>query len=92
MNSFLEICSVLKIEEFENMNQKVDLIIGDIFGFGCINSEYLINLIDLRDRFLKSEGNVMPSNFQLKMVGISDHEYFEDLYKFWEDVYGFKMT
>ncbi len=63
MNTFLDISSVLKIEEFEKFNSKVDLIIGDIFGFGCVNSEYLLDLIDLRDRFLKPEGNVMPSDF-----------------------------
>ncbi len=53
MNGHLDQTQILKIEEIQDSNLKADLIIGDIFGFSGINSEYVNDLINIRDRFLK---------------------------------------
>ncbi|PPQ78739.1 hypothetical protein CVT25_010742 [Psilocybe cyanescens] len=71
---------------------KVDIIISEWMGYALLYESMLDSVLVARDRFLKPEGVMAPS--QCKMVfGLCDAgEIYKERIGFWDDVYGFDMT
>ncbi|KAF9068611.1 S-adenosyl-L-methionine-dependent methyltransferase [Rhodocollybia butyracea] len=71
---------------------KVDVIISEWMGYALLYESMLDSVLVARDRFLKPEGVMAPSQSKM-MLGLCDaSEIVKDRIIFWNDVYGFDMT
>lgn len=52
----------------------------------------LDSVIWARDRYLASDGLMVPSHTTLHIAPLTDSDYVEDHISFWQSVYGFNMT
>lgn len=93
LNGFDNIVHVIHgaLEEVE-LPEKVDIIICDFFGSCLLFDSMFSSLIIARDRFLKPDGCVFPSEANLYMTGIEDADYRNQKIGYWNNVYGFKYS
>ncbi|KAF9046251.1 protein arginine N-methyltransferase [Panaeolus papilionaceus] len=71
---------------------KVDIIISEWMGYALLYESMLDSVLHARDRFLKPEGVMAPSQCKM-MLGLCDaSEIFKERIGFWDDVYGFDMS
>ncbi len=54
--------------------EKIDVVLHEQMGDELFNENMLENLLDLRDRVLRSGGRILPSHFQLFVEPVSFHE------------------
>lgn len=80
-----------KVEEIKLPVSEVDIVISEWMGYALLYESMLDSVLVARDRFLKKDGLMMPSQTTLVIAGISDKDYYDDRVNFWSDVYGFKM-
>jgi protein arginine N-methyltransferase 3 len=67
---------------------KVDVIISEWMGYALLYESMLDSVLVARDRFLKPEGVMAPSQSKM-MLGLCDaSEIIKDRITFWNDVYG----
>ncbi|KAJ7166306.1 protein arginine N-methyltransferase [Mycena crocata] len=70
----------------------VDVIISEWMGYALLYESMLDSVLRARDRFLKPEGVMAPSQCQM-MLGLCDaSEVSKDRVDFWNDVYGFDLS
>lgn len=93
LNGFSAVIKIIhgKIEEVE-LPEKVDFIICDFMGSCLLFDSMIPSLIVARDRFLKEDGIILPSESRLIFTGIEDSEYRSEKIGFWDNVYGFKFS
>ncbi|GAO48637.1 HNRNP arginine N-methyltransferase [Saitoella complicata NRRL Y-17804] len=93
-NGLDKIVTVLqgKIEDLELPVKEVDIIVSEWMGYGLIYESMYDSVLNARDRYLIKDGLMIPSETRLLVAGLSDEEYINDKYHFWNEVYGFKMT
>lgn len=93
LNGFSETVKVIhgKLEEIE-LPEKVDFIICDFMGSCLLFDSMIPSLIVSRDKFLKEDGIILPSESKLILTGIEDSEYRSEKIGYWDNVYGFKYT
>lgn len=71
---------------------KVDIIISEWMGYALLYESMLDSVLHARDRFLKPEGVMAPSQCKM-MLGLCDaSEIFKERIGFWDDVYGTLLT
>lgn len=80
-----------KIEEVKLPVDKVDIIVSEWMGYCLLYEAMLDSVIWARDRYLSSDGLMIPSHINMWVAPISDPEYVDDHISFWRDVYGFDM-
>lgn len=80
-----------KIEEVSLPVDRVDIIVSEWMGYCLLYEAMLDSVIWARDKYLKSEGLMVPSHMNLWVAPVADPDYVSDHIAFWRDVYGFDM-
>ncbi|KAJ3759216.1 S-adenosyl-L-methionine-dependent methyltransferase [Lentinula raphanica] len=71
---------------------KVDVIISEWMGYALLYESMLDSVLVARDRFLKPNGIMAPTQTRM-MFGLCDAtEIVKDRITFWNDIYGFDMS
>ncbi|KAI3714712.1 hypothetical protein L6452_21671 [Arctium lappa] len=93
-NGYSNVITVLKgkIEEIDLPVPQVDIIISEWMGYFLLYENMLNTVLYARDKWLVSNGIVLPDNASLYLTAIEDAEYKEDKIEFWNNVYGFDMS
>ncbi|KAI4201507.1 MAG: hypothetical protein LQ348_001644 [Seirophora lacunosa] len=81
-----------KIEEVTLPVKKVDIIISEWMGYCLLYEAMLDSVIWARNRYLDSNGLMIPSHATLQLSLFADDDYISDKITFWNSVYGFKMS
>jgi protein arginine N-methyltransferase 1 len=63
--------------------EKVDVIVTEILGTFALDENILPSIIDARDRFLKSNGILIPSEFELFLSAIESKAHY-NVVEFWD--------
>jgi len=80
-----------KIEEVTLPVDKVDIIVSEWMGYCLLYEAMLDSVIWARDKYLKSDGLMVPSHMNMWVAPVADPDYISDHIAFWRDVYGFDM-
>ncbi|KDP33742.1 hypothetical protein JCGZ_07313 [Jatropha curcas] len=93
-NGLSDVVTVLKgkIEEIELPVAKVDIIISEWMGYFLLYENMLNTVLYARDKWLVSDGILLPDKASLYLTAIEDAEYKDDKIEFWNKVYGFDMS
>lgn len=84
-----------KLEEVDlglGPNGKVDVIVSEWMGYFLLYESMLDTVLLARDKYLASNGVMMPDSATLYLSAIEDQEYKEEKIDFWDDVYGFDYS
>ena len=84
-----------KVEEIDHLPgdiEEVDVILSEWMGYFLLFESMLNTVIYCRDKWLKSDGIIVPNEAIMYLTAIQDDEYEEEFINFWEDVYGFNMS
>jgi protein arginine N-methyltransferase 3 len=80
-----------KIEDVKLPVSKVDIIVSEWMGYCLLYEAMLDSVIWARDKYLKSDGLMVPSHMNMWVAPVADPEYVNDHIAFWRDIYGFDM-
>lgn len=61
-------------------------------GYCLLFESMLDSVLWARDNYLVEGGLVLPDHCDMRLVAIADQQLHQNNVKYWEDVYGFKMT
>ena len=88
-NGFQEKVTFIKDHSTEvKLPEKVDVIVTEILGTFALDENILPSLIDARDRFLKSNGILIPSEIELFLAAIESKAHYS-IVEFWDSpLYG----
>ena len=81
-----------KIEEVTLPVSQVDVIVSEWMGYCLLYEAMLDSVLWARDRYLSSDGLIIPSHVTLHVAPFADPDYIADNISFWRSVYGFKMS
>jgi protein arginine N-methyltransferase 3 len=70
----------------------VDIIVSEWMGYGLLFEAMLDSVLWARDRYLTSEGLMVPSHATLRIAPFVDSEFVDSHVAFWKNVYGFDMS
>lgn len=92
-NGFADTITLLhgKMEDVKMPVDHVDIIVSEWMGYCLLYEAMLDSVIWARDRYLLSDGLMVPSHMNMWMAPMTDPEYIDDHVAFWRDVYGFDM-
>lgn len=92
-NGFADTITCLrgKIEEVTMPVECVDIIVSEWMGYCLLYEAMLDSIIWARDKYLRSDGLMVPSHINLWVAPVADPDYVADHIAFWRDVYGFDM-
>ena len=68
--------------------EKVDIIISEWMGYALLYESMLDSVLHARDRFLRKDGVMAPSQTQMVLALCEGSELFKERIGFWNDVYG----
>ena len=71
---------------------KVDIIISEWMGYFLLYESMLDTVLYARDHYLVKGGLLLPDHCSLHLVALADTELHKNELRFWDDVYGFRMT
>ncbi|KAI0770721.1 protein arginine N-methyltransferase [Fomes fomentarius] len=71
---------------------KVDIIISEWMGYALLYESMLDSVLVARDRFLRPNGVMAPSQTQMKFALCEASELFKERIGFWTDIYGFDLS
>ena len=80
-----------KIEEVTLPVPQVDIIISEWMGYCLLFESMLDSVIFARDKYLKSDGLMVPSHATIMLAPLCDSQLIETHVDFWKNVYGFNM-
>ncbi|KAJ7712993.1 protein arginine N-methyltransferase [Mycena metata] len=72
--------------------QQVDIIISEWMGYALLYESMLDSVLRARDRFLRPEGVMAPSQCKMVLALCDAREVSKDRVDFWNDVYGFDLS
>ena len=75
-----------------NMPCKVDVIISEWMGYFLLFESMLDTVIFCRDNLLNESGRIFPDKCNIQLIAFGDKEFYDKKVKFWENIYGFKMS
>ncbi|KAL8998559.1 MAG: hypothetical protein Q9169_002399 [Polycauliona sp. 2 TL-2023] len=81
-----------KIEELVLPVDKVDIIISEWMGYCLMYEAMLDSVLWARDRYLASDGLMIPSHATLRLSLFADDDEIVDKVTYWSSVYGFDMS
>lgn len=81
-----------RLEDTVIPEEKVDFIVSEWMGYFLLFEGMLDSVMYARDKHLAEGGLLLPNRCTMHLVGIDDAGRHNDIVKFWEDVYGFKMS
>lgn len=67
---------------------RVDIILSEWMGYALLYESMLDSVLHARDRFLRPEGVMAPSQCQMMLALCEGVEIFKERIGFWSDVYG----
>ena len=79
-------------ELIQSLKNKLDGIISDWVGNMLFNTRDILDVIHLRDNYLKKDGVIIPDSAKLQLASINDRDFYDERFKFWSNVYGYKMS
>lgn len=79
-----------KVENID-LPEKVDVIVSEWMGYFLLYECMLDSVLHARDRFLKPNGLMVPSQTSIMLSLFAGDQIETDRIRFWDDVYGFKM-
>ncbi|KAE8648375.1 hypothetical protein Csa_023238 [Cucumis sativus] len=74
------------------IDEGVDVIISEWMGYMLLYESMLGSIIYARDRWLKREGLILPSNATLYMAPVTHSDRYSASIDFWRSVYGIDMS
>ena len=80
-----------KVEELTLPVDHVDIIISEWMGYFLLYESMLDTIIYARDKYLVSDGLILPDRVTLNLIAIEDSQYKQNKYGFWVNVYGVDM-
>ncbi|KAJ7101532.1 S-adenosyl-L-methionine-dependent methyltransferase [Mycena belliarum] len=72
--------------------QQVDVIISEWMGYALLYESMLDSVLRARDRFLRPDGVMAPSQCKMMLALCDASEVVKDRVDFWDDVYGFDLS
>ena len=69
----------------------VDVIVSEWMGYALLYESMLDSVLVARDRFLKPDGLLVPSETRIMLALCSASDIHKERVEFWQDVYGFEM-
>lgn len=81
-----------RLEDGQVPFEKVDVIVSEWMGYFLLFEGMLDSVIYAREKYLSPGGILLPNRCNISIVGSSDTENYERCIRFWDDVYGFKMS
>ncbi|KAJ6554983.1 protein arginine N-methyltransferase [Mycena vulgaris] len=72
--------------------QQVDIIISEWMGYALLYESMLDSVLRARERFLRPEGVMAPSQCKMMLALCDASEVSKDRVDFWNDVYGFDLS
>ncbi|EPQ54848.1 protein arginine N-methyltransferase [Gloeophyllum trabeum ATCC 11539] len=95
-NGYEDVITVIqgKIEDISLPEgiEKVDVIVSEWMGYALLYESMLDSVLTARDRFLRPEGVLAPSQCQMMLSLCDAKEIYKERIKFWSDVYGFDLS
>ena len=92
-NRLEKVITILKGKaEDINMPCKVDVIISEWMGYFLLFESMLDTVIFCRDNLLNENGRIFPDKCNIQLIAFGDEEFYQRKVKFWQNVYGFKMS
>ncbi|PCH40423.1 arginine N-methyltransferase 3 [Wolfiporia cocos MD-104 SS10] len=71
---------------------QVDVIISEWMGYALLYESMLDSVLRARDRFLRPDGVMAPSQSRMMLALCEGSEIFKERISFWSDVYGFELS
>jgi protein arginine N-methyltransferase 3 len=92
-NGLADVITCLRgaIEDVVLPVDQVDIIVSEWMGYCLLYEAMLPSVLYARDKYLKSDGLLVPSSATIWIAPVADQEYISDHITFWRDVYGFDM-
>ena len=92
-NGYQDVIKILhgRLEDVE-VPEKVDIIISEWMGYALYFEVMLSSVIFARNKYLKEDGCILPSDASLYVAGVQAYEYYATSLDFWDEVYGFNFT
>jgi len=90
-NGLSDVITVIrgKVEDIQLPEDvKVDIIISEWMGYALLYESMLDSVLVARDRFLKPDGVMAPSECRMMFSLCDATEIYKDRIGFWDDVYG----
>ncbi|CAD5118988.1 DgyrCDS7650 [Dimorphilus gyrociliatus] len=81
-----------RLENIQLPEEKVDVIVSEWMGYFLFFESMLDSVLYARDKYLKSDGIMLPNICTLKIMAMTDEELYKRHITFWDDVYGFRMS
>lgn len=81
-----------KIEDIVLPVEKVDIIISEWMGFYLLHESMLDSVIYARDKFLATDGLMVPSDAVLYMTPVNMSSYVSENILFWDNVFGYDFS
>ena len=66
--------------------EEVDIIISEWMGYFLLYESMLDTIIYARDRYLKSDGCLLPDQVSIHLAAIEDVQYKQSKFHFWDNV------
>ncbi|KAI0629795.1 S-adenosyl-L-methionine-dependent methyltransferase [Trametes polyzona] len=70
----------------------VDIIVSEWMGYALLYESMLDSVLNARDRFLRPEGVMAPSQCKMMFALCEAGELFKERIGFWSDIYGFDLS
>ncbi len=81
-----------KMEEIVLPVDTVDIIISEWMGYFLLYEGMLDTVLWARDKYLASDGKMLPDRAKIYVASIEDSEYKNSKIGFWDNVYGVDMS
>jgi len=78
--------------EDTDFEEKFDFIVSEWMGYFLLFEGMLDSVLYARDNHLNPGGFLLPNRCTMHICAMEDVETYEKLIKFWDNVYGFKMS
>lgn len=78
--------------EDTDFEEKFDFIVSEWMGYFLLFEGMLDSVLYARDNHLNPGGFLLPNRCTMHICALEDIETYEKLIKFWDNVYGFKMS
>merc|ERR1719186_2251587 len=94
LNRYEDVIQIIKgkVEEIELPVDSVDIIVSEWMGYFLLYESMLDTVIFARDKWLKSDGILMPDRSVMYLSGLEDQQYKQEKVHFWDNVYNYNMS
>jgi len=93
-NNYEDVVHIMKgkVEDVELPVDKVDIIVSEWMGYFLLYESMLDTVLFARDKWLKTDGILMPDRSIIYLAGLEDEGYKQQKVHFWDNVYNYDMS